>query len=230
MSIRAFCVHGHFYQPPREDPFSGVIPLETGAAPYHNWNERINAECYRPNAEWGNYRKISYNFGPTLLTWMENQDPSTYARIIEQDRDNFKHFGVGNAIAQGYNHTILPLGSRLDKVTQIRWGIADFEFRYGHKPLGLWLPETAANLETLSILAENGIEFTLLAPWQAGEASARSSLPYWVDLPEQRKIAVFFYNQDLSTRVSFDPGATINAELIFQLHSSTDFQGKTFSR
>jgi hypothetical protein len=216
MSVKAFCVHGHFYQPPREDPLTGIIPIETGAAPYNNWNEKINAECYRPNAELGNYRKISYNFGPTLLTWIADHDPTTYSKIISQDKENYEHYGVGNAMAQSYHHTILPLGNRLDKITQIRWGIADFIYRYGHKPLGLWLPETAVNLETLTILADQGIEFTLLAPWQAKNRIPVSSLPYWVRLPGNRRIAVFFYHQDLSTRLSFDPGATINADSFFQ--------------
>ncbi len=167
MSIKAFCIHGHFYQPPREDPLTGVIPIELGAAPYANWNERILAECYRPNAELGNFAKISYNVGPTLMTWMAGRDPVTYARIIAQDKENFNRHGVGNAMAQSYNHTILPLANHLDKITQIRWGMADFQFRFGHRPLGMWLPETAIDYETLSILVEEGIEYTLLAPWQA---------------------------------------------------------------
>ena len=216
MNVKAFCVHGHFYQPPREDPLTGIIPIEAGAAPYKNWNERINAECYRPNAKSGNYQKISYNFGPTLMTWMATHDPVTYSRIIAQDKENFDRNGVGNAMAQSYNHTILPLSTRLDKITQIRWGIADFTHRYGHKPLGLWLPETAVNLETLSILVDQGIEFTLLAPWQAKKTPPQSSLPYWVNLPGNCRIAVFFYQQDLSTRISFDPGATINADSFFK--------------
>jgi hypothetical protein len=212
MLIKAFCIHGHFYQPPREDPLTGIIPIESGAAPYTNWNERILEECYRPNAELGNFAKISYNVGPTLMTWMASRDPVTYARIIKQDKENYDRHGVGNAMAQSYNHTILPLANRLDKITQIRWGIADFQFRFGHRPMGMWLPETAVDIETLSILVDEGIEYTVLAPWQAVEYHGDSSLPCWVDLPGKRRLAVFFYDQDLSTRVSFDPGATINAD------------------
>jgi alpha-amylase/alpha-mannosidase (GH57 family) len=212
MPTSAFCVHGHFYQPPREDPLTGVIPVEPGAAPYANWNERIHAECYRPNAELGNFAKISFNMGPTLMTWMAGKDPVTYARIIAQDRENYTRHGVGNAMAQSYNHTILPLANRLGKITQVRWGIADYEYRFGHRPRGLWLPETAVDSETLSILVDEGIEYTVLAPWQAADYQGDTSLPCWVELPGKRRIAVFFYNQDLSTRVSFDPGATINAD------------------
>jgi len=212
MPVKAFCIHGHFYQPPREDPLTGVIPIETGAAPYSNWNERIHAECYVPNAELGNFARISYNVGPTLMNWMAGKDPVTYARIIAQDRENYDRHGVGNAMAQSYNHTILPLANRLGKITQIRWGIADFQFRFGHRPHGMWLPETAIDTETLTILVDEGIEYTVLAPWQAVEYHGDSSLPCWVDLPGKRRIVVFFYNQDLSTRVSFDPGATSNAD------------------
>lgn len=212
MNDLAFCVHGHFYQPPREDPLTGEIPVEPGAAPYRNWNERINAQCYRPNALLGNFERISFNVGPTLMQWMAEEDPETLEKIIEQDRANLTRHGIGNAMAQAYNHTILPLASYEDKVTQVLWGIADFEFRFGHKPQGMWLPETAADNETLSVLAECGIQFTILAPWQAASHSLDVSHPYKVELPGNREISVFFYNQDLSTRVSFDPGATVNAD------------------
>ena len=212
MALKALCVHGHFYQPPREDPLTGEIPLEPGSAPYRNWNERIHAECYRPNAELGNFGGISFNAGPTLLNWMFAYDPATYARIIAQDRANLERFGVGNAMAQSYHHTILPLSPRLDKITQIAWGIADFQHRFGHKPAGMWLPETAVDYETLDVLAEQGILYTLLAPWQAAEARLDTTQPYLVELLSGRKIIVFFYEQDLSTRISFDPGATVNAD------------------
>ena len=153
MANNAFCIHGHFYQPPREDPLTGVIPKEVGAAPFPNWNERIHAECYRPNAELRNFEQISFNIGPTLSSWMEHHDPLTCQKIVEQDRINVQRFGVGNAMAQAYNHTILPLASHHDKVTQVAWGIADFEYRFGRKPQGMWLPETAVDMETLEILA-----------------------------------------------------------------------------
>ncbi len=212
MNDLAFSVHGHFYQPPREDPLTGEIPIEPGAAPYRNWNERINAQCYRPNAELGNFEHISFNMGPTLLEWMAKHDPQTLNRIVEQERRNVEKFGVGNAMAQAYNHAILPLASLEDKITQVRWGIADFEFRYGHEPQGMWLPETAADDESLKVMADCGIEFTILAPWQADTPQLDPSQPYKVLLPGGKEITVFFYNQDLSTRVSFDPGATVNAD------------------
>jgi alpha-amylase/alpha-mannosidase (GH57 family) len=212
MNPHALCVHAHFYQPPREDPITGVIPVEPGAAPYRNWNERIHHECYRPNAELGNFARISFNIGPTLFEWMAEYDPSTYQSILSQDAVNVDRFGVGNAIAQAYNHTILPLATSLDKETQVRWGIADFEYRFRRKPKGMWLPETAANIETLEVLADNGIEFTILAPWQAQAESLDPTHPYRVNLPNGRQITVFFYHQELSTRVSFDPGATVNAD------------------
>lgn len=221
MSNMAFCVHGHFYQPPREDPLTGDIPIEPGAAPYRNWNERINAQCYRPNAQLGNFSRISFNVGPTLMEWMEKHDPETYRLIIEQERCTLERYGVGNGMAQAYNHTILPLASLEDKFTQVRWGIADFEYRFGHEPQGMWLPETAADDETLWVLAECGIKFTILAPWQAAPGPEAPPLdpshPYRVRLPggpgrPDHEIVVFFYNQDLSTRVSFDPGATVNAD------------------
>lgn len=212
MGIQAFCVHGHFYQPPREDPLTGKIPVEPGAAPYQNWNERIHEHCYRPNAELGNFGKISFNIGPTLMEWMASFDPATVRMIVAQDRKNLDAFGVGNAMAQPYNHTILPLASRLDKQTQIRWGITDFQARFGHAPIGMWLPETAVDEETLDVMAQNGIQYTILAPWQAEDPNIDITQPYKVSLPEGRTMTVFFYDQDLSTRVSFDPGSTMNAD------------------
>src|SRR5450759_768097 len=212
MSIQGFCIHGHFYQPPREDPITGVIPIEPGALPFRNWNERIHDQCYRPNAVQGNYERISFNFGPTLLNWMETDDAGTLGQIVEQDRCNLQAHGVGNAMAQAYNHTILPLAPRTAKVTQVRWGIADFEHRFGHKPAGMWLPEAAVDDETLEVLVDNGIQYTILAPWQADETGLDTTQPYWVNLSGGRRIVVFFYNQGLSTRVSFDPWATINAD------------------
>lgn len=217
MAMRALAIHGHFYQPPREDPLTGAIPNEYGAAPFGNWNERIHAECYRPNAELGNFERISFNVGPTLSSWMAGHDRSTYDAIVAQDRANVREFGVGNAIAQAFNHTILPLQSREDKVTQIAWGIADFEHRFGRKPRGLWLAETAVDTETLVVLADAGIEFTILAPWQADTPNVDTTEPYRVPLPGGRGITVFFYDRDLSGRVSFDPAMTSNADA-FALH------------
>jgi alpha-amylase/alpha-mannosidase (GH57 family) len=217
MMTRALCIHGHFYQPPREDPLTGAVPEEIGAAPYRNWNERIHAECYRANAELGNFERISFNVGPTLFDWMARHDPGTSRRIVEQDRANVRQFGVGNAIAQAYNHAIMPLATSADKRTQVAWGIADFIHRFGRKPQGMWLPETAVDIETLTIMAQQGIAFTLLAPWQADAQSLDPTEPYRVDLPGGRSIAVFFYHQALSGRVSFDPALTSNADA-FALH------------
>ena len=212
MAEKAFSIHAHFYQPPREDPLTGEIPLEPGAVPYHNWNERIHDHCYRPNALLGNFERISFNMGPTLLDWMADFDPLTMSKIIEQDRWNMEVHGVGNAMAQAYNHTIMPLASRQDKITQVRWGIADFHKRYGHQPSGMWLPEAAVDEESLEILAQHGIAFVILAPWQADTQDLDTSMPYTVNLPNGGSITAFFYDQDLSTRISFDPGATSNAD------------------
>ena len=166
MNHKELCIHAHFYQPPREDPFSGEIAPELGAEPYANFNEKVNAECYRPNAELDNFELISFNLGPTLATWLEGYDPATHQRILDSDRKNVARYGVGNAIAQAYNHTILPLATRRDKETQIAWGIADFRHRFGRDPQGMWLPEMAVDTETLEVLAEQGITFTLLCPHQ----------------------------------------------------------------
>ena len=212
MAALSLSIHGHFYQPPREDPITGRIPNEVGAHPYHNWNERIHAECYRPNAELGNFERISFNIGPTLFEWMKKYDPTVHDLIVTQDRVNVQQYGVGNAIAQAYHHTLLPLASREDKVTQIYWGIADFEYRFGRKPQGMWLPETAVDLETLSLLADHGIEFTILAPWQAERDHLDTTEAYRVDLPQGRNITVFFYHSELSSCVSFNPTATANAD------------------
>ncbi len=212
MPTQAFSIHGHFYQPPREDPLTGEIPLEPGAAPYPNWNERIYDHCYRPNAELGNFSRISFNVGPTLFQWMSERHPETVAMIVEQERSNMQRYGVGNALAQSYNHTILPLSSREDKITQVRWGIGDFEHRFGHQPEGMWLPEAGMDIETLEVLAEEGIRFTILAPWQADQPNLDVSKPYRVPLPSGKELVAFFYHQELSMRVSFDPGITVNAD------------------
>jgi hypothetical protein len=202
-------VHGHFYQPERSDPFTGIIPEEPGAAPHHNYNERITAECYLPNAELGNFDLISYDMGPTLAAWLEKAHPDVYRSIIEADRRHMDHYGVGNAMAQPYNHTILPLMQLHDKRTQILWGLADFRHRYGHDAQGMWLPETAVNLKTLDVLAKSGITYTILNPWQAA-SPIDITQPYLVRLPEGRSITVFFYN-DLSGSVSYNDDRTTDA-------------------
>jgi len=205
------CVYGHFYQPPREDPFTGEVPQEPGAAPFANFNEKITDECYRPNAEEGNFDAMSFDLGPTLADWLERRHPTTHARIIAADRRNVAAYGVGNALAQAYNHTILPLATPRDKRTQIVWGMMDFAHRFGRPAEGLWLAETAVDLETLDIMAEQGVRYTVLAPWQSAEGCDPTE-PYLVRLPSGRSIAVFFYNGPLSGGVSFDDGMTTNAD------------------
>lgn len=232
MSTKAFSIHGHFYQPPREDPLTELIPNEPGAAPYNNWNEKILAECYRPNAQLGNFSGISFNVGPTLFQWLQSKDPETYQQIIQQNLVNHQRHGVGNAIAQAYNHTILPLASSADKAIQIYWGIADFIHRFGHKPLGMWLPETAVDYESLTMMANMGLKFTILAPWQADHDEFDPREPYEVILPGGKSIIIFFYQRDLSTKVSFDPNATadaanfVNSELASHFHTNDSLQGK----
>jgi alpha-amylase/alpha-mannosidase (GH57 family) len=226
------CIHGHFYQPPRENPWLEAIELQDSAYPYHDWNERITAECYAPNASarilndqdrivriLSNYERISFNFGPTLLSWMEAKSPRVYQAILQADRASQSRFsGHGSAIAQAYSHMIMPLANRRDKTTQVLWGIRDFEFRFGRRPEGMWLPETAVDLETLEILAANDIKFTVLAPGQAsreGKIGGRSwqdvsgeridpSMAYRLNLPSSKRINVFFYDGPISRAVAFE--------------------------
>ena len=229
---RYICIHGHFYQPPRENPWLEEIELQDSAAPYHDWNERITAECYAPNG-WSrilddanrivkienNYARISFNFGATLLSWLERKAPETYAAILAADVASSANFsGHGSAIAQAYNHVIMPLANRRDKETQVLWGIRDFERRFGRKPEGMWLPETAVDTESLDILAEHGILFTVLAPHQAKAVRALGetvwndvsgsrvdpSMPYRATLASGRSIAIFFYDGPISRGVAFE--------------------------
>ena len=211
MKDRAFCVHGHFYQPPREDPLTGLIPLEPGAAPYSNWNEKIVDDCYRPNAEEGNFNSLSFNLGPTLSAWLAQNHPAIVHRAAMDDRYNEDLHQAGNAMAQTYHHTILPLATREDKITQVHWGIDSFRSTFFRHPKGMWLPETAVDLETLEILAQNGIEFTILAPWQV-EGDIDPRRPYKVNLPAGRTITVFCYDQELSSNISFNASITANAD------------------
>jgi alpha-amylase/alpha-mannosidase (GH57 family) len=166
--MTALIIHGHFYQPPRENPWTGEVEREPSAAPYHDWNERIHDECYAPNATANNYAKISFNFGPTLLSWLERAHPETYQHILAADRESAaQRGGHGNAIAQAYGHAILPLCNERDRLTQVVWGLADFRFRFGREPEALWLPETAANDATLALLIDQGLRYVILAPEQA---------------------------------------------------------------
>ena len=205
------CLYGHFYQPPRENPFTGILPIEPEATPYANFNEKITAECYRPNAEAGNFDALSYDLGPTLAAWLEQAYPDVYQRIIEADHLHRARYGVSNALAQAYNHTILPLANSRDKRTQIAWGLSDFRHRYGYAAHGMWLAETAVDLETLDLLAQYGITYTVLAPWQAATPIDVTE-PYIVRLFDGRSITVFFYNAPLSGGVSFDWNVTSNAD------------------
>ena len=206
------CLHGHFYQPPRDDPFTGHIPIESAATPFANFNEKITTECYRPNAEAGNFDEISFDLGPTLAAWLEDAHPDVYTRIIEADLKHRERYGVGNALAQAYNHTILPLASTRDKYTQIAWGLSDFRHRYGREATGMWLAETAIDIECLDLLAQFGITYTVLAPWQAATPIDPNE-PYILPLREGRSITVFFFNAPLSGGVSFDWDMTSNADL-----------------
>ncbi len=228
---RYICIHGHFYQPPRENPWLEEIEWQDSSYPYHDWNERIMAECYAPNTASrildsdnriinivNNYAKISFNFGPTLLSWMEKNTPNVYQSLLKADQDSQKNFsGHGSAIAQAYNHMILPLANSRDKRTQIIWGIKDFEYRFKRKPEGLWLAETAVDIETLDIMAECGIIFTILAPRQAHRIRKISDKkwkdvsgenfdpkrPYVCNLPSGRSINLFFYDGPISRDIAF---------------------------
>jgi alpha-amylase/alpha-mannosidase (GH57 family) len=226
------CIHGHFYQPPRENPWLEAIELQDSAHPYHDWNERITAECYATNTAArilddagrilkiiSNYPKISFDFGPTLLSWLEARAPKVYQSILDADKVSQEHFsGHGSAIAQAYNHVIMPLANRRDKITQVAWGIRDFEHRFGRRPEGLWLPETAVDTETLEILAENKIRFTVLAARQARRESKIGgrlwkdvsgeridpSMVYLCRLPSGRTINLFFYDGPISRAIAFE--------------------------
>jgi alpha-amylase/alpha-mannosidase (GH57 family) len=241
---RYICIHGHFYQPPRENPWLEAIERQDSAYPYHDWNERITAECYGPNAVSrilddkgqiselsNNYERISFNFGPTLLQWMEDHTPDTYAAVLEADRRSIERFrGHGSALAQVYNHMIMPLASERDRRTQVIWGLRDFEHRFGRPAEGMWLAETAADVASLEALAEQGVRFTILAPHQAkrirrldgevGEVGENGdnggewqdmtggrvdpTRAYLCRLPSGREINLFFYDGPLSRAVAFE--------------------------
>jgi len=206
------CLYGHFYQPPREEPFTNAIPVEYGATPYANFNEKIAVECYRPNADAGNFEAISFDLGPTLAAWLEKNQPDVYQRIITSEQQHVQQYGVSNALAQAYNHTILPLATARDKQTQILWGLQDYRHRYGHDAHGMWLAETAVDMETLDILAQCGITYTVLAPWQVARPIDPTE-PYKVHLRNGRSMTVFFYNAPLSGGVSFDWNITNDANV-----------------
>ena len=232
MSRKYICVHGHFYQPPRENPWLNKVEMQESAYPYHDWNHRINAECYRRNsasrildekgrieAIMNNYAWMSFNIGPTLLAWMENETPETYEAILQADKDSMEAFsGHGSALAQAYNHLIMPLANDRDKETQVIWGIEDFKSRYDRFPEGMWLGETAANTATLELLAKHGIKFTILSPYQAKrvrkigdkewkdatDAKIDTRRPYLCKLPSGNEISLFFYDGPASQGVAFE--------------------------
>jgi alpha-amylase/alpha-mannosidase (GH57 family) len=251
---RYVCIHAHFYQPPRENPWLEEVELQDSAYPYHDWNERITAESYASNAASrvmdgngrivnivNNYAKISFNFGPTLLSWMQDKEPTVYRAILDADRESREHFsGHGSAIAQAYNHMILPLANSRDKVTQVLWGVRDFVHRFGREPEGMWLPETAVDLESLDIMAKEGIRYAILEPHQAHRVRKRGrrewqevtggridpKVPYLLKLPSGRTISVFFYDGPVSRAVAFegllDNGEVFAKRILGALSDSAD--------
>jgi alpha-amylase/alpha-mannosidase (GH57 family) len=217
LNDRYVCVHGHFYQPPREDPLTGEMPVEPDAAPYANFNEKIHAECYAPNAEIGNYALMSFNIGPTLASWMRRYHPAVLSQIADCDRAAVAATGHGSAMVQSYHHTILPLASARDRRTEIRWGVRSFELLYGRKPRGIWLPETAVDTATLEDCADEGLCFTILAPGQVSvEGEATGS--YRLALPSGRRFETIVYDGHLGGTVSFYPVATDRAEEFTSSH------------
>ena len=213
---RSLVVHAHFYQPPREHPFFDEVEAEVSAMPYHDWNQRIERECYRAvvaarvTGDTGRIARIvntleyiSFNVGPTLFTWLERQAPDTYRAILAADRASCERLGgLGNAIAHPYHHVILPLASRRDKVTEVRWGVADFRRRFGREPLGFWLPETAVDDQTLDVLAQEGIRFTILAPYQV-RSLPPNGVPGRYTTSQGRTIALCGYHGDISHGIAF---------------------------
>ncbi len=228
---RFVCIHGHFYQPPRENPWLEDVERQDSATPFHDWNQRITEECYAPNTAArilddhkyivdivNNYGQMSFNYGPTLLSWMKRHKPEVYRQILDSDLQSRGHFsGHGSALAQCYNHMIMPLANERDRKTQVLWGIRDFESRFKRKPEGMWLPETAVDLPSLEALAEQGIRFTILAPRQA-QRIRKIGEKEWIDisgeridpkqayqcaLPSGRTIALFFYDGPISKDIAF---------------------------
>jgi len=232
---KSICIHGHFYQPPRENPWTNEIELQLSAAPFHDWNERIMQECYKPNTEAiiinlqtgkvlervNNFEYLNFNFGPTLLNWIKEKHPNTFVKIIEADKKSVEqHNGHGNAIAQVYNHIIMPLANIRDKITQIKWGLRDFEFNFSRKSEGIWLAETACNQATIELLIEEGIKYIILDPSQAFKIkrfpkgdwedvidhNINTKFPYrcYSEKNTNKFINIFFYDGPLSRNIAFD--------------------------
>jgi len=249
----ALIIHGHFYQPPRENPWTGIVDCEPSAAPAHDWNQRIHDECYRPNAYAriydddgtiravvNNYQRLSFNFGPTLLHWLERFGAQTYRRIIQADkRSKVTRGGHGNAIAQGYNHTILPLCNERDMRTQIRWGLAEFRTRFGRDAESLWMPETACDDRVLGALIDEGLRYALLAPNQAaavregdgwkdvsgGRIDPRRPYRYCHPDGSGRSIALFFYDGAISRAVAFEGVLTSSRALVDRFEQASTGAG-----
>ena len=197
-------MHGHFYQPTRDDPFTGQVLADPTASPQRDWTSRVAAESYAPNAAQGNFGRIGWDLGPTLARWLRREQPALHDAIVGQDDG-------ANGMAQGYHHAILPFASARDRRTEIRWGLRDFELRVGRRATGIWLPETAVDLLTLRICAQEGVRWTILAPWQA-RGPIDTTMAYAADLGGAGRIAIGFYDADLSAAVSFDPSATSDAD------------------
>ncbi len=251
--MKYLCIHGHFYQPPRENAWLEAIEQQDSAAPFHDWNARICAECYSPNALarvlndkkelvelTSNYARISFNFGPTLLSWMEKEEPEVYQSILEADKQSRAQFlGHGSAIAQAYNHIILPLANARDKETQVKWGIYDFEKRFGRKPEALWLAETACNTQTLEVLAAEGMKFVILAPgqcarvrkigadkWEEVGAAVDPKRAYLCRLPSGNQIALFFYDGPISQGIAFSDTLSSGEKFAARLLSTYNDSGE----
>ncbi len=248
-------VHGHFYQPPRENPWTESVDYQPSASPFHDWNERITAECYEANAyaklydQHGrierivsNYEYISFNFGPTLMDWLMNHNPTLVQRIVESDRRGAERYktSVGNAIAQAYNHIIMPLATSRDKETQIIWGIEHFKHVFSREPVGMWLPETAVDMETLRLMVKHGIKFTILAPSQISKVRRRGesswhdvhgervdpSRPYTVNLGNGESIVVFVFDGPISRAVAFEDVLSSGDALYSRIRMGFDHRRK----
>ncbi|RPI17416.1 MAG: DUF3536 domain-containing protein [Ignavibacteriae bacterium] len=249
-------IHGHFYQPPRENPWTGVIEKQPSAAPYHDWNDRIMHECYLPNSlaeikdEYGkvlklinNYEYLNFNFGPTLLHWIQEKYPLVYNKIIEADRNSIvKHNGHGNAIAMCYNHVIMPLANKQDKITQVKWGIKDFEHHFGRAPEAIWLPETAVNYATIDVLIAEGMKYIILDVSQALAARV-SGTRKWINVSHgnidpqhpyrcysrtnsKKYIDVFFYDGPISKAVAFEDVLNSSLNLLYKINLALSHNNK----
>lgn len=247
------CIHGHFYQPPRENPWTGEIEEQPGAKPFHDWNERIYTECYRPNAaaeiindngevvkHINNYEYLNFNFGPSLLAWIQRKHESTYNKIIEADKiSRMKYKGHGNAIAMCYSHMIMPLANFNDKVTQVTWGLEDFKHHFGRESEGIWLPETACNNETIEVLINLKVKYIILDTGQAAFVR-KSGESEWIDvnnnsidpgkphrhfsaIDSDKYIDIFFYNGPVSKAVAFDDVLTSSQNLLGKIRSASQF-------